>query len=232
MKNHKSILDDLLKDEPVFNSNDEEDTILSPLITEINMIENHGIRSFVRSILIQSKMFWSIPSSFSGKYHPPDEHNYGGNVLHTKRVVRASKVISDSYSLTSNERDLVYAACLLHDVTKGVGDPDSEDPKSFVYDPLHPYTVGMFVKKCQENDKKYSSESSSSTLFIDEDTVQSIMRLVRCHLGPWSPVPETVPVTYLDIIVHISDNLASKLHYITDGDDIVQERWTIGKKEE
>lgn len=229
--NNKSILDDLLNDEPIFSSNEEEDKVLAPLLDEINMIDSSNIRSFVRSVLLQAKMFWSIPSSFSGKYHPTDEHNHGGNVLHTKRVVRASKVISDSYSLSTNERDLVYAACLLHDVTKGVGDRNSDDPKSFVYDPLHPYTVGMFVKKCQENDKKYSSESSSSTLFVDEETVQSIMRLVRCHLGPWSPVPETTPVTYLDIIVHISDNIASKVHYVVDGNNVIEDRWKFTQED-
>lgn len=220
--NKKSILDDLLDDEKEFSSNSEEDKVLEPLLTEINYIHSAPIRLFVRSILLQANSFWKIPSSFSGKYHPLDEHNEGGNVLHTKRVVRASKVISDSYSLSQPERDIVYAACLLHDVTKGVS--HSKDD-SFVYDPLHPYTVGMFIKKCQENDKKYSSESSSSTLFLDEETIQSITRLIRCHLGPWSPVPETVPVTYLDVIVHLSDSLASKVHYVVDGDNVIEDRW-------
>jgi hypothetical protein len=218
----KSILDDLLSEEKVFSSNEEEDSVLEPILEEINLIESEPIKSFVRSVLLQAKSFWVVPSSFSGKYHPPDEHNENGNLLHTKRVVRAAKVIGDSYSLTSNERDLVYAACILHDVTKGVAHGENG---SFVYDPLHPYTVGMLVKKCQENDKKYASESSSSTMYIDEETVQSIMRLVRCHLGPWSPIPETVPVTYLDVIVHLSDNLASKVHYIVDGENIVEDRW-------
>lgn len=221
--NKGSILDDILNKEKDSISIEEESFILRPLIDEINLITDDGIRSFVRSILIRSTSFWKIPSSFSGKYHPLDEHNEGGNVLHTKRVVRASKVISDSYSLSTDERDLVYAACLLHDITKGITSKD--DDKSFVYDPLHPYTVGKFVEKCQNHDKKYASESQSSTLFVSEDIVQSILRLVRCHLGPWSPVPETVPITYLDVIVHLSDNIASKLHYLVDGDDVIEDRW-------
>jgi len=218
----KTILDDLLSDEKIFSSNEEEDNQLASLLDEINYIQSPSIKSFVRAILLQAKSFWTIPSSFSGKYHPSDEHNEGGNVIHTKRVVRASKVICDSYSLSQNERDLVYAACLLHDVTKGISNSDKD---TFVYDPLHPYTVGSFVKKCQENDKKYASESSSSTLYLDDETIQSILRLVRCHLGPWSPVPETIPVTYLDIIVHLSDNLASKVHFIVDGENVIEERW-------
>jgi hypothetical protein len=213
----KSILDELLNDDISFKANEEEDKLLAPLIEEINLISNQQIKLFVRSVLLQAKTFWKIPSSFSGKYHPADEHGVGGNVLHTKRVVKVANVICDSYGLIAQEKDTVYAACLLHDVTKGIAYDDSKE--DFFYDPMHPYTVGAFVKKCQENDKKYGSESASSTLFLDEETVQSILRLVRCHLGPWSPIPETVPSTYMDMIVHLSDNVASKLHTIVEIDN-------------
>jgi hypothetical protein len=218
-----SILDDILNSEKDSISTEEENLIIKPLEFEINMISDVNIKSFVKSILMRATSFWEVPSSFSGKYHPLDEHNKGGNVLHTKRVVRAAKVISDSYSLMDEERDIVYAACLLHDITKGIKSTDGSE--SFSYDPMHPYTVGNFVKKCQDYDKKFAGESQSSTLFVSEDVVQSILRLVRCHLGPWSPVPETIPITYLDIIVHLSDNLASKLHYLIDGENVIEERW-------
>lgn len=210
----KSILDELLKDEITFKANEEEDKILAPLLEEINLISNQQIKLFIRSVLLKAKTFWEIPSSFSGKYHPADEHGPGGNALHTKRVVKISVILSDSYVLTVEERDIIYAACLIHDITKGRFSDSAE--KDLVYDPMHPYTVGEFVKKCQENDKKYGSDISSSTLFLEEETVQSILRLVRCHLGPWSPVPETIPISYLEMIVHIADNIASKLHNIID----------------
>jgi hypothetical protein len=219
----ESILDEILNGEKDSVSTEEENLVLKPLEDEINMISDSNIKSFVKSILMRADSFWEIPSSFSGKYHPLDEHNKGGNVLHTKRVIRAAKIISDSYSLLDEERDIVYAACLLHDLTKGVKSKD--DSESFYYDSMHPYTVGAFVKKCQEYDKKFAGESHSSTLFISEDVVQSILRLVRCHLGPWSPVPETLPITYLDIIVHLSDNIASKVHYLVDGENVIEERW-------
>jgi hypothetical protein len=106
---------------------------------------------------------------------------------------------------------------------------DGED--SFHYDPMHPYTVGRLVKQCQEDDIKYASESQSSTVFLSEDIVQSILRLVRCHLGPWSPVPETIPITYMDMIVHMADNIASKLHYIVDGENVIEKRWILNNDE-
>jgi len=221
MKNN-NILDEILSENSFIVSLKNEDVILAPLLEEINYIKDESVKSFVRSILLRAGNFWTIPSSFSGKYHPADEHNEGGNVLHTKRVVHAAKVLSDSYSLSDEDRDTVYAACLLHDVTKGI---KLEGETSFHYDPLHPYTVVNLVKKCQQEDKNFARESESSTLFLSEESVQSILRLVRCHLGPWSPVPETYPITYLDMIVHMADNVASKLHYIVDGDNIDKSRW-------
>lgn len=224
----KNILDEILLDHTKSVPKNDEDKILKPLLDEINLIVDEGIKSFVRSILIRAKSFWVIPSSFSGKYHPSDEHNEGGNVLHTKRVVRAAKIISESYSLPQDDLDMVIAACLLHDVTKGI---KLEGEDSFHYDPMHPYTVGRLVKKCQEDDKKYASESESSTVFLSEEIVQVILRMVRCHLGPWSPVPETIPITYMDMIVHLADNLASKVHYIVDGENVIEKRWNIEKDE-
>jgi hypothetical protein len=224
----KNILDQILSDKSKVVHKNEEDKILNPLLTEINYIFDEGIKSFVRSILLRSKSIWVIPSSFSGKYHPMDEHNEGGNLLHTQRVVRAAKLMCESYSLGKEDTDIVLAACLLHDVTKGIM-IDGED--SFHYDPMHPYTVGKLVKQCQDDDVKYASESQSSTVFLSEDIVQSILRLVRCHLGPWSPVPETIPITYMDMIVHMADNIASKLHYIVDGENVIEKRWILNNDE-
>lgn len=223
MKN-KSILDEILSSEKNKSTIKDENKKLALLIDEINLIKDENIKSFVRAVLFNAEDFWEIPASFSGKHHPPDERGLSGNVLHTKRVVRAAEILSDSYSLSIEDRDMVFAACLIHDVTKGIRVGEDGDLR---YDPMHPYTVGHFVKKCQEYDKKYATESQSSTLFLSEEIIQSILRLVRCHLGPWSPVPETTPITYLDMIVHMADNIASKLHYIVDGENVLFERWEL-----
>jgi len=226
----KSILDDILISEKEHSSLSSENEILDSILNEINLINDESIKSFVRSILIKADSFWKIPSSFSGKYHPADEHGEGGNVLHTKRVVRIANLLCESYNLSLEEKDIVISACLIHDVCKGVKNMDSN---KFEYDPMHPYTVGKFISNCQKTDKQFSSESESSTLYLSEDIVQSILRLVRCHLGPWSPVPETYPITYLDYIVHIADNIASKIHSIIEDSDLINPIWRkdgTGKK--
>jgi hypothetical protein len=220
----KSILDDILIQEENPPSLGKENEILYPLLAEINMIIDESIKSFIRSILMRSEIFWKIPSSFSGKYHPSDEHGVGGNVIHTKRVVRIASHMCESYSLTQEEKDIVIAACLIHDLCKGIDTDGSDNP---CYDPMHPYTVGKFIASCQEKDKKFASVAESSTLFLSEEIVQSILRLVRCHLGPWSPIPETYPITYLDYIVHLSDNIASKIHLIIQDSDLINPKWKI-----
>ena len=199
---------------------EQEDEFLQPLIDEINLINNEDIKSFVRSVLIKASSFWEVPSSFSGKYHPPDEHGIGGNVLHTKRVVRVASVIASSYVLSDEEFDVVVASCLLHDITKGI---KSNSEESFHYDPMHPYTVQSFIEKCIEHDKQFGDDSCSTTLFIQEEAIQTIMRLVRCHLGPWSPVPETYPITYLDYIVHLADNVSSKIHVFIEDSELIND---------
>ena len=90
---------------------------------------------------------------------------------------------------------------------------------------MHPYTVNKFVVECQHYDKEYGKDTFSTSLFISEDAMQTILRLVRCHLGPWSPIPETYPITYMDYIVHIADNVASNLHTYINDSELVNDKW-------
>jgi hypothetical protein len=105
----------------------------------------------------------------------------------------------------------------------------SEDSSSFNYDPMHPYTVGEFVIQCQLIDKSQGNDSVSSSLFIAEETLQTILRLVRCHLGPWSPVPETYPITYMDYIVHLADNIATNLQTYIEDSELINDKWKRSK---
>lgn len=222
MAKKTSILDEIISDNDKTLNFTTENEVLAPLLDEIDLINSEEIRSFVRSVLLKAELFWQIPASFSGKYHPPDEHNLGGNVLHTKRVVRIAQMLSESYSLTDSERDTIIAAALIHDVTKGI---PSETDGHFQYDPMHAYTVNQFVMDCIQHDKTYSSDNSSSTMFIADEDLHAILRLVRCHLGPWSPVPETIPITYMDYILHIADSIASQLHVIIGDSELYNPKW-------
>lgn len=217
------ILEELIEDRTDGGSMDTEDEILAPLLEEINFIEDPGIHSFVRSLLIKANPnFWTDPAVFiDTEEYPPDEHRVGGNVLHTKRVFRVVHRMSVAQQRSEDERDILLAAALLHGITKGV-----EREGGVEFDPLHPYTVDAFVKWAQMQDEKYSSEATSSTLWVDDMATKTILRIVRCQRGYWSAIPETVPMTGLDWTLHFADLFVSDIHHIIDGDEVELERWT------
>src|SRR5688572_21542328 len=179
------MLDALLKDDGEYISQYErENFVLEPLLEEIDAIKDEPIRNFTRSVLLKAKLFWEIPSVFSEEYNPPDEHTVGGNVLHTKRVFRVCVLLSDSHLLEPMERDCLLAAALLHDVTKGVM-TDSLP----AFDEFHPYTVDRFVRQVKLDDEIRGTENESTMLYISEENANKILRMIRCHMGIWSPIP-------------------------------------------
>lgn len=222
-----NLLDELLNITPDEMSDEfaEENAHLAPLIGEINTIVDQGVRLFTRAMLLGAPpIFWIMPSSKSGKYHPPDEHGEGGNVLHTKRVVRMVALMCDAQDREQFERDIAISAAILHDITKFV---HREDGESY-YDPFHPYTVDKLYNTIRDSESVQELDIvvRSTTLLCDEAYVFEILRAIRCHLGPWSPIPETYPTSSLEWFIHLADNIASHLHEITD-EDLEPKRWKI-----
>lgn len=214
-----NILDELLNDE---NPKESNEHIIAPLIDEVNLIQDYGARLFVRSLLFKApKAFWIGAASASGKWHPPDERGEGGNVLHTKRVVRIVRFLAEAQDRSQYQTDILTAAAILHDLLKNIEWADG----TLHNDRMHPYTVDAFVDWARGEDKKYSSEVSDSTLYIEETMMHEILRLVRCHMGMWSPIPETIPITQMDWTLHIADMIGAKLHDIIDGEEIKESRW-------
>lgn len=228
MKNSDKVLDSLMKEEDSEEDSQafkKESEFLEPLMDEIGLISSQPIQYFVRSLLMRAQEFWYAPSDCSPGVFPPDEYKDGGLVTHTKRVVRIASLLAKAYEFNSEETDIVIAASLLHDITKTMKLNDDED--ELFYDPMHPYTVGRFVTSVHEEDRLFGDESQSTVMYIEDTVLDSIMRCVRCHLGLMSPVPETVPITMPEMVVHLADLLASKVHYIIDGEEINYARWDV-----
>lgn len=205
------IADDNLLDDIIKSSDDtfaEEDLILAPLAEEIQMIVDEPIRVFVRAMLVGATDFWRGPASSSGKTHPPDEHGEGGEVLHTRRVVHLVDAFCDSKDRTVTERDMLIAAALLHDVTKVVQSPDGE----WMTDPMHPYTVDRVAAKVFNSDGNV--QGSAALIVISPEVIAQILRLIHCSQGVWSPIPETMPLTVMEWILHDADYIATQLHKI------------------
>jgi len=223
MNEKKKILDKLIESSTSnICDRDIEDSVLEPLMEEIDLIRDPSISSFVRSMLLKSDTFWRIPGSFVNIYHPPDEDNEYGNVLHTKRVVRVALIMCSNFHYANIETDIIVAACLLHDLTKGVSDKDGE----IEYDEFHPFTIDRFYEVAKRQDLLVS-ETQSSVLHLDEETVYRILRIIHCHAGKASKIMETIPQTEEEMIVANANSVASRLHWIIDGDQIIMDRWLL-----
>ncbi len=156
---------------------------------ELELIHNNKIRSFVVEVLrLAPHYFWHVPSSTSGKHHPPDESEPGGRVLHTKRAVYVAHQLARMEELPPTERDLLLAAMIVHDICcQGLHDVAS--PKT---DPDHPILL-----------RKKTAHLS------DEPHYDAVMSIVDAHMGRWGPV---MPESKLQRLAHTADYISSRRH--------------------
>jgi hypothetical protein len=88
-----------------------------------DLIVDPAIKALVKNALkTVPKEFYTDPSSSTGKFHPADEINKGGLVLHTCRVVAMADHIGEYYGVSQQEKDILRAGLILHDSCKG-GEP-------------------------------------------------------------------------------------------------------------
>jgi HD superfamily phosphodiesterase len=194
------------------------------------LIEDPKIRSFTEAVLLKADPFWISPASFILDTHPPDEYVQGGLVLHTKRTVRAAALMMSSADCSQFEFDCLISAALLHDITKALSRDEENDEAEIFHDAMHPYTVDNFINWCRKEDILLGEADRANTLEIPEEYIATILRLIRCSHGMWSPIPETVPDSYSEKILHMADLVASTLHRLIDGTEVVMERWKLNEK--
>lgn len=219
MEKEKSISENFLNKEVPPETIDINILELEP---EIELINDPNIKKFVRYLLKNAPSFWQAPGSHEEGIHPPDEHDIGGMILHTKRVVRSAIFLAFAIEVeTQYDYDCLLAAAILHDVAKYIYDEKGED---VVFDPFHAYAVDRFVGWARKESINLGS-GSDNAVEIDMQHLDLILRLIRCSHGVWSEIPETIPVTELEKTLHQADLIASNLHVIVDGDSVKEDRW-------
>jgi len=139
--------------------------------------------------------FFEIPSSGTGKYHPPDEYNTAGNVLHVKRVFLAYEQLARSYLeqqlIDVDEYYCGQAAVLLHDMYK-FGWP-SENQSSAV--PDHDILAAEAIRR----------KSDLPPLVAD---------MCASHNGAWGEGP--VPDSPIEQLLHMADMTVAPRWYRSD----------------
>ena len=138
--------------------------------------------------------FWTAPSSQD--FHPEDERKTGGLVLHVRRLIRVLSHLTEFYSLTSAESDVLMSAAALHDsFHKGLN-------KSPVADINHPVIAASM----------FQFEKGT----IEKTTHDEIMDCVVSHMGKHSVHPSLNIDSKLTNIFKIADFLVSRKDIITE----------------
>lgn len=162
------------------------DTIVDPTI---KAMVKEGLKSV-------PKAFFTEPSSSTGKWHPADEINEGGLVLHTCRVVGMAQNLADYYKLDQHEKDVVTGALILHDACKG----GFESWPQGAYAPDHGDVAARMISTLKNGNSLVGKE---------------LQRLAGNHMAQWSvkadgtPDPRK-PADKLEQIVSYADYVASR----------------------
>jgi len=164
-------------------------------LAEVDSIKSPEIRRFTLEVLdAADPQFWLVPSSSSGKYHPPEDQGEGGLLRHIIKAVAVAREDLRRYNFNDDEKDAALCAVLLHDICKN-GIPWGENTN---------YTHGL-IGANHIGEFKLDSPPKVKQLIVDG---------VRYHMGPWCQPIEEVKRSSLpqgiEQIVQNADYFASR----------------------
>ena len=181
----------------------------SQLDFELGFIIDPDIRGLVKKILDNiPDYFWdpNMGSSSSGKYHQQlvGDEKPESLVIHTRRVFFVLMCFLRNpifeKSIPEKDRDLMKGAALLHDSCKRGLDLTNIDHTVF----NHPELV-LELGKTVLTEEEFNSEY-----------FQKMCKFIAKHSGPWNSDKRKqfadleVPETVQELIVHLSDYIASR----------------------
>ena len=163
----------------------------------VDSLRDPKIKAFVQNALQKAQPeFQRAPSSSSRNYHPADEINKGGLLVHSMRNVIVGRLLARYFELTPRDSEIVSAALILHDVAKG-GIPwrhDGNFPDSG-YDPAHGTVAAQWLETL-------APENCGADC-------GAIIEGVRNHMAQWNKPAPTPPQNLIDQIISYADYLAS-----------------------
>lgn len=179
------------------------------MLEEAYKLNDVNMQSIIRMMVDRCAIpdyFYQVPSSSSGKYHPEDELEPGGLVLHTIKCVRVAETMARMYQLTKDELELAKTALLLHDTCKNGLTHDSGHTEF-----AHPLFAAenLLIEMSKEKHNKYFNRD-----------VRKVAKLIRPHMGQWNTnehEPDIIlplPKTKLEKFVHECDYIASRKEFI------------------
>lgn len=146
---------------------------------ELDKICDDSLRAFAEYALSKAPpYFWMLPSSSTGKYHPPQSNGQGGLIRHTKAAVyfadSACRPHLESGSLTTKDHAIAVTATLLHDIVKyGVGSPQR-------------YTTKTHDKEGADFVFRLGREYCKDHPELDLGDIKRVCKGIAFHMGPWT----------------------------------------------
>ena len=164
---------------------------------ELELIFNKKIREFTRLCIISAPdyIFIDCPASSTGKYHPLDELGSDGNIIHTKKVFTVAYELCRGLNCENN-RDVILAACLIHDLVKQGWTCTGHTHK------MHPAFGAQLIETVQKD-----------TCILDIDQFNMLRNCVGYHYGLWSYGEWKKPLskyTREELCLYLADYIASK----------------------
>ena len=165
---------------------------------EVALINDPDVQDWtVRTLKKVPEYFWYAPTSMTGKYHPACSNGKGGLIIHVKRVVYLANKICHAWGIFAQNRDVVLAACILHDIAK----PAPGTP--YIEHENHPINARRYF----QTDK--------------QPYVQEIDDCIRNHMGRFSPRSILKPMeeySLQELAVYTADYLSSVKDLVTPRD--------------
>ena len=169
---------------------------------ELSYIKNSKYKECAKNMIdLLPDYFFSIPASSTGKYHPKFAQGDGGLVRHTKVAVRMCFELANNnsigHSFTSDEKDLMLIALIMHDGAK------SGIPKGKYTCVDHPLIVSKLIR------------DNKDSIGLGDSEIDFVCSVIESHMGEWNkdfngnPVLP-VPKNKYQRFVHMCDFLASK----------------------
>lgn len=173
------------------------------LLKIVEIIKNKEVRDFVLDFLDKKvpDYFARVAASATGKYHPEYALGYGGLIRHSLAVtaVAASIVNLEYLQFNRMDKDLIIAACILHDSFKQGLTESGNTIRT------HPNVAAREIAK-------HGKETGH------EHIANIIAALVLAHMGEWG---NQKPGNKGQFIVHLADFIASRKFINIDWNDLV-----------
>jgi len=166
----------------------------------IQKIQNPKLQRLVEAIMVKYyAKLRELPSSISGKHHPPDERGPLGLVRHICRCAKLCEEFAREFNLPQREKDWLIAAALLHDIANC--DIIQWNGKEWIRDEveqsLHPMLSSIILRRL------YCPPEL-------QDDVEAIARLIERHMSHWNYPASPKPETVLEYLFCAADDIVTK----------------------